>query len=127
MMEFTIYPTEPPWSTNEDRNLHHMTRAKRIKAWKADTAAAWMTVPHGQKTLYIGQHRYAPPSIIQLEIGFPQIRTRDPHNYCGTVLKAITDGLVNIGFWPDDTPEWVGHRESLLIKGNLTKVILRSM
>jgi hypothetical protein len=122
MLEFTIHPSEPPWSTNEDRNLHHMARAKRVKAWKEDAALGWITIPPDERAPYVGT-----PSIVQLEIGFEQKRTRDPHNYCGTVLKAVIDGLVAKGVWPDDTPEWVGHRESILVKGLLTRATLRAM
>ena len=133
MLEFTIRPSEPPWSTNEDRNLHHMVRATKIKEWKKDTAAAWVTVPWNDRATYahfIGRDEtpdWFPPTIIQLEIGFKASRKRDPHNYCGTVLKAVIDSLVNIGLWPDDTPEWVGHREPLLVKGLTTQVTLRHM
>jgi len=49
-----------------------------------------------------------------VEIPFPQRRIRDPHNYCGTVVKAVIDGLVMGGAWPDDTPEYVGHLEPSL-------------
>lgn len=28
-------------------------------------------------------------------------------NYVSTVGKALIDGLVRGGLWPDDTPEWV--------------------
>ncbi len=135
-MEFTIHPTEPPWSTNKDRNLNPYQRAKLIKAWKSDTAAAWPTVPRHERDAYTegqvyvpgdpnvigGYARYFPPTIIQVEIGFTTTRKRDPHNYCGTVLKAVIDALVNIGLWPDDTPEYIGHREPILIKSKLTRV-----
>ncbi len=63
-----------------------------------------------------------PPSVVQIDIPFTQNRRRDPHNYCGTVLKAIIDGLVEINYWPDDTPEWVGHRESNLILGAIASI-----
>jgi hypothetical protein len=87
---------------------------------------AWMTVPHHSRSTYRGDEKseWFPPSIVQLEIGFRQDRKRDPHNYCGTVLKAVVDALVAVRLWPDDTPEWVGHRESILTKGLLTKVTL---
>ena len=55
--------------------------------------------------------------LVTVTIPFTQNRRRDPHNYCGTVLKAIIDGLVHAGVVPDDTPEWIGHREPRLVKG----------
>lgn len=79
---------------------------------------AWLTIAPDLRL------KPMPPTIVQLEIGFPQNRTRDPHNYCGTVLKAVVDALVGIDLWPDDTPEWIGHRESILVKGSLTTVTL---
>jgi hypothetical protein len=54
------------------------------------------------------------PSVVMVEIPFNMVRTRDPHNYCGTVVKAIIDGLVLAGAWPDDTPDQVGHMEPFL-------------
>ena len=136
MLEFTIHPTELPWSTNKDRNLNPYQRAKLIKSWKSDTAAAWMTVSRDDQDTYCEGRVYAPgdpnvvggyalhfpPTIIQVEIGFTTSRKRDPHNYCGTVLKAVIDALVNKGLWPDDTPEYIGHREPILIKSQLTRV-----
>jgi hypothetical protein len=32
---------------------------------------------------------------------------RDAHNYTGTNVKAIVDGLVRAGIVPDDNPDWV--------------------
>ena len=133
MLAFTIHPSEKPWSTNQDRNLNPYQRAKLIKTWKEDTAGAWMTVPWDDRATYahfIGRDEtpdWFPPTIIQLEIGFTTSRKRDPHNYCGTVLKAVIDSLVNIGLWPDDTTEWVGHREPLLVKTLTTRVTMRHM
>jgi hypothetical protein len=40
-------------------------------------------------------------------IGFHTNRRRDPHNYVGTIVKSIIDGLVMADVWPDDNPEWV--------------------
>ena len=124
-LEFQINPTEPPWSTNNDRNLNKYTRAARIKAWKDSTAAGWLAAARNQKDSYpkVDSAWYA-PSIVHLRIGFTTKRTRDPHNYCGTVLKAVVDGLVQAGVWPDDDPHWVGHRESELIIDPYTYVIL---
>ena len=37
-------------------------------------------------------------------------------------LKAIIDALVAAGVVPDDTPEWIGHREPRLVKGDTVVV-----
>ena len=47
------------------------------------------------------------PTRVQVTLTFPTQRRRDPHNYVGTVCKAIVDGLVHAHVWPDDTAEWV--------------------
>jgi crossover junction endodeoxyribonuclease RusA len=43
-----------------------------------------------------------------VRVTFPvhDARRRDPHNLAPTV-KAIVDGLVDAGVWPDDTDTWV--------------------
>lgn len=127
VITFTIRPTEPPWSTNDERNFNRYVRHQRVKAWKGDTQAAWLTVKQAALNTYpristSGTDTYFVPSIVQLHIGFKERRRRDPHNYCGTVLKAVVDGLVKAGLWPDDTPDWVGHREPLLVTGLNTEV-----
>lgn len=90
------------WSTNKDRNLHHYERARLIGLWKE------ATMVHYRKAYGMANQ---PPSIIQIGIPVKTKGRRDPHNYCGTVLKAVIDGLVKAGAWPDDTPEYIGHRE----------------
>lgn len=92
----------PIWSTNADRNLNPYTRAERIKLWKTATR-------HHYQRIY-GRSPQV-PSVVSLFIPVKDRRKRDPHNFCGTVLKAVIDGLVQAGAWPDDTPEYVGHRE----------------
>lgn len=78
----------------------------------------------GAARLLAGKYKGANyPGIVQVWIPFKDNRRRDPHNYCGTVVKAIIDGLVMAGVWPDDTPDYVGHREPILYKG--TKVIVQ--
>lgn len=106
MLEFPI-PAKP-WSTNKSGQMHWRTRYDHIQAWKMGTFAAarnrWRTdasVPW--------------PANIQVEIPFPRGARRDPHNYVGTVCKAIVDGLVKAGCWPDDTAEYVTVIEPLLV------------
>lgn len=84
-----------------------------IAVWKEATIVHYRNQQKGQ---------HLPPSIVQIHIPFTTNRRRDPHNYCGTVLKAVIDGLVQAGAWPDDTPDYVGHREPVLYKGNTVVV-----
>lgn len=100
------FPSPEPWSTNQDRNLHHMERAKLISAWKQATMLSYRSHMARLKVGYA-----LPPGIVQVTIPFKDRRRRDLHNYCGTVGKAVIDGMVAAGAWPDDTPEFVGHRE----------------
>lgn len=110
-------PPTKPWSTNEDRNLSPYERAARIKLWKA--SARMLAASHRARDT---QPYPLPHGVVQVTIPFTQVRRRDPHNYCGTVVKAVIDGLVLAKFWPDDTPEHVGHREPLLVAGTTVKV-----
>lgn len=99
---FEMLVPAPIWSTNQDRNLNPYTRAERIGLWKMATHSGYARA-YG--------HMDQPPSVVTLTLSVRDKRRRDPHNYCGTVLKAVIDGLVRAGAWPDDTPEYVGHRE----------------
>lgn len=113
-------PPALPWSTNQDRNLNPYDRANRIKEWKQTVQWVWMM--GGKTDADVGVAGKWPaeptPMLVELTIPFTKNRKRDPHNYCGTVLKAIIDGLVIAANLPDDTPEWVGHREPKLVKGD---------
>lgn len=51
-------------------------------------------------------------------------RRRDPHNYTGTVVKAIVDGLVDAGFWPDDTGEHVTIVDPMLLPGGREVIVV---
>lgn len=93
--------------------MHHMERAKRVSLWKNTTRLLFRSaVVKKDLVLPLGA------GIVHVKIPFRDMRRRDPHNYCGTVVKAIIDGLVEGGAWPDDTPEYVGHQEPLLYKGS---------
>jgi Holliday junction resolvase RusA-like endonuclease len=117
VVTFPVYPTEPAWSTNQDRKMNHFERHKYVTAWKNSARMGWKTLPIDERTELMSEGTL-PPAIVQVVVPFFQKRRRDPHNYCGTVLKAIVDGLVEEGLWPDDNPEWIGHRESQITIGN---------
>lgn len=44
--------------------------------------------------------------LVDVTLPFRKASRRDPHNYVGTTVKAIVDGLVVAGVIPDDTSEW---------------------
>ena len=123
-MEITFEAPAKPWSTNEDRNLHYMERRGLIDAWKDATIYAYIS--HMNKA---GLGRRLHPMFVTVTIPFPRNRRRDPHNYCGTVVKAVIDGLVLAGAWEDDTPEYVRHIEPVLMvdKAMTVKIELEEM
>ena len=47
-------------------------------------------------------------------------------NYVGTVVKALIDGMVDAGCWPDDTAEFVEIRQPVLVVGGdgLVRVVI---
>jgi hypothetical protein len=47
-----------------------------------------------------------PPSNVKVHLPFETKARRDPVNFIPAV-KAVIDGLVEAGCWPDGTPEWV--------------------
>lgn len=103
-VQFTC--NDKPWSTNEDRNLNPYARHERIQHWKQLAENAWNGGTNRARN--IG------PSLVRIRIPVVDNRRRDPENYCGTVAKAIIDGLVAAKAWPDDTPEHVMHLEPVL-------------
>jgi hypothetical protein len=56
--------------------------------------------------LLTGDSRPHGPSFVRLHIDVPDRRRRDPANLT-PVTKAVVDGLVDAGVWPDDTPDWI--------------------
>ena len=116
---FEMPPPGTPWSTNDERKMHHMVRHGFVTKWEAATRMAYRSACNRANRSYASD-----PAIVRVTIPFQKNRRRDPHNYCGTVLKAIIDGLVAGGCWPDDTPEWVDHVQPILSKGKVVKIEL---
>ena len=96
------------WSTNDDRKLHWATRSKLVAAWRQAAFVAARQAGVGP----------LPACVVEIAIPFPKAGRRDPMNYVGTCLKAVIDGLVDAGCWPDDTPEWVIITQPLLELGD---------
>lgn len=86
--------------------MHHMKRAELVAAWRD---SAFWHYKHQVENLEVPN-----PAIVEMVLPVKDRRRRDPMNYCGTVMKAVIDGLVLAGAWPDDTPEYVRHVEPLL-------------
>lgn len=113
MPERTIrFPPPGPLLSLNDRQ-HWAAKARLVREWR--TAAFYAAV---------GEHRGLGPSIVAVTLPVKSNRRRDPHNLHPTV-KAVIDGLVDAGCWPDDTPEWVTTTEPVLeVNGRLVVVTL---
>lgn len=119
MIRIEYEPPDKPWSTNQDRNLAPYKRAEQIATWKERAILAWAQFCNSN-----GLDRHMGPALVRIHIPFKMDRIRDPHNYCGTVVKAIVDGLVIAGAWEDDTPEFVEHISPILYKGDMVIIEL---
>lgn len=113
LIEFQLENRPKAWSTNQDRRINPYDRAEMVKLWKESARHAYRRLVVANKAPGKG---YGHKVVVMLDIPVADDhRRRDPHNYCGTVLKAVIDGLVKAGMAPDDTPEYVGHREPQLV------------
>jgi crossover junction endodeoxyribonuclease RusA len=86
-------------------------------AQKAQFVRVWRTVTLG--FVRASGFRFpSPPQPCFVRVTFPvrDNRRRDSDNPAPTV-KAIVDGLVDAGVWPDDSPEWVETLGSRFAKG----------
>lgn len=95
MIDGLSFPEPARRISLNDRD-HHMVRANLTADWR--TAAGWAATAAGRTP----SERAHPPCLI--EVSFPVTRVtqrRDPSNWMPTV-KAIVDGLVDAGFFPDD-------------------------
>lgn len=87
----------PGWMSANQRT-HWAVRANLTAAWRE--ASGWTARDAGIPALG--------PSRVVAELWMvPRRRTRiDPANYAPTA-KAVVDGLVDAGIWPDDSSGWV--------------------
>lgn len=105
----TFPPPAAPVSANQVIRAHGQVAAGLMRPWRDAAYWHWCAEHAG-----VGPSgRRYPPAIVQATIPFRTAQRRDPHNYVITV-KAIVDGLVAAGAWPDDTPEFVTVREPIL-------------
>lgn len=98
-VDLTFTAPTRPLSVNEGG--HWASKRRRLEPWKD---AAWATARNARVTRALGPAR---PVTVQVVLPFRKAGRRDAHNYTGTVVKAVVDGLVRAGIVPDDTPEWV--------------------
>lgn len=104
VLEFPA-PTEPV-SINKANTLHWAARVRLLGPWRDLTRQ----VAQLALTAYLRERRdWWPkdqPVNIQVALPFRTAVRRDPHNYTGTVIKSVVDGLVLAGVIPDDSAEW---------------------
>jgi len=121
VIDLELQGNPKPWSTNEDRNKNPYERAQIVALWKQSAFIAY----RNWKVRARQDGHLEGKQIVTVEIAFPMNRERDPHNYCGTVVKAIIDGLKEAGAFPNDTFEYVGHREPRLVVGKDARPTVR--
>jgi crossover junction endodeoxyribonuclease RusA len=105
------FPQPAPRLSMNDRH-HWRKRGQLTKAWRE--SAFW--AERFQITHAPHRHDHLPPSFVRVTFPVSDNRRRDADNPAPTV-KAIVDGLVDAGVWPDDTPEWVETLGSRFAKG----------
>lgn len=105
--EMTLILPQPshPLSINEANRMHWAARAKRVKPWR-DSAILLARSGAAAYAREVGQVWPVQPINVQVRLQFRSNARRDPHNFVGTTVKAIVDGLVRGGLIPDDTAEW---------------------
>ena len=94
-----------PLSANKARGRHWAANARVTEPWR-DMALVAMRQGLAQRWRDSDVLERGPVSI-QVELPFRTANHRDAHNYVGTNVKAVVDGLVRGLLVPDDTPEWV--------------------
>lgn len=94
-------PPNNPLSINQANRMHWAAKKRYMDPWKSEVWAAWMGA-RSEHCLVKDK-----PCTVEVHLPFRTAQRRDPHNYTGTMVKAIVDSLVRSGVWPDDTAEWV--------------------
>lgn len=86
--------------------MHWSARRRQTDPWKV--AAFWLAKEARLAGAVAGR-----PATITVALPVRGHHRRDPSNFLPTV-KAVIDGLVLAGVWPDDTPEFVTVTEPAL-------------
>lgn len=111
--DLTFTAPTRPLSVNRSNGMHYRARARLLDPWKD---VAWALARNAliqeaarRREMYKNAAWRAVPAPITVQVVLPfrQANRRDAHNYTGTNVKAVVDGLVRAGIVPDDTPEWV--------------------
>lgn len=111
-VELRFRPPRSPVSINAANRMHWAERAAHTKAWRQAAWAAWLADGKPHAAAIDGQR-----VLIEVELPFEKKARRDPHNYTGTTVKAIIDGLIEAGMKSDDNPRYVRVEEPRLSVG----------
>ncbi len=96
----TITFAQPAALINLNVQEHWGPRSRKVKAWRT---AAFLAV-HASTSRRHPLRLAVTPCWVHVSFPVPDRRKRDPHNY---TPKALIDGLVDAGLWPDDNGAWV--------------------
>lgn len=107
-----------PLSINKANRMHWAAKKRELDPWRELVAWAWLQERKNWSDV-LGK-----PCVVQVVLPFRTKQRRDPHNYTGTVVKALVDTLVKQGVWPDDTPEWVTVSDPVCEIGTEARVVL---
>jgi crossover junction endodeoxyribonuclease RusA len=86
---------------------HWAVQRRRTRLWRQTAHTAALQLGRSPAA------RARPPCTVTITIPVRAARTRDPHNWAPT-MKAVIDGLVDAGVWPDDNAAWVTTTEPVL-------------
>jgi len=120
MAELTFPAPNRPLSINQTNRMHWAERRRVLKPWKDIAALTWKQQGRAVAAELDGQK-----VLVVVSLPFATKARRDPHNYIGTVVKAIIDGLVAAGMKPDDTPEYIRVAEPALVVSKDAQVRIR--
>jgi crossover junction endodeoxyribonuclease RusA len=96
-----VHFEQPDRQITMNLRLHWAAQHRLVRAWRQ--AAGWAAIAAlGGRA----DGRALPPAEVIVILPVRGDIRRDPHNWMPTA-KAIVDGLVDAGCWPDDTPDWV--------------------
>jgi crossover junction endodeoxyribonuclease RusA len=109
-MTVTLTFPQPAPRLSMNGRYHHMQRYTLTNKWRNSAFIAATQHPYMAPTLK------PLPCFVRVTFPVKDNRRRDSDNPAPTV-KAIVDGLVDAGVWPDDTPEWVETLGSRFAKG----------
>lgn len=106
---------QPADQLNMNKVEHWRRKAAKVKAWRE--RAGWAAPPARLSSSPL------PRSIVQLDLPVRTLnQRRDPSNWAPTT-KAVVDGLVDAGLWPDDTGDYVVTAEPIFHAGDTTVTV----